>query len=98
MRHRTLSHSPRSELGTPGAGIETACPKTQKFSRKQLALVFLIAAISDVTGAFAAPAPPIVWVLDIGTALLLFTVLGWQWLLLPGLALEGTSNNDVFDA
>jgi hypothetical protein len=29
-----------------------------------------------------------VWVVDIGTALLLFLVLGRQWLLLPGLALE----------
>jgi hypothetical protein len=29
-----------------------------------------------------------VWVLDVGTALLLFMVLGRQWLLLPGLALE----------
>jgi len=28
------------------------------------------------------------WVLDIVTAVLLFMVLGWQWLLLPGLVLE----------
>jgi hypothetical protein len=34
------------------------------------------------------PAPPIVWVIDLGTALLLFMILGRQWLLLPGLALE----------
>jgi hypothetical protein len=88
MSRRILPHSPRSELGTSGAGVETASPKTLKFSKKQLALAFLIAAISDVIGAFATPAPPIVWVLDIGTALLLFMVLGWQWLLLPGLALE----------
>jgi hypothetical protein len=32
--------------------------------------------------------PPIEWVVDVGTALLLFMVLGWQWLLLPGLVLE----------
>jgi hypothetical protein len=32
--------------------------------------------------------PPIVWVVDLGTALLLFMVLGRQWPLLPGLALE----------
>jgi hypothetical protein len=31
---------------------------------------------------------PIVWVVDFATTLLLFIVLGWQWLLLPGLALE----------
>jgi hypothetical protein len=51
-------------------------------------MAFVIAGLSDVIGAFATLAPPIVWAVDIGTALLLFMVLGWQWLLLPGLALE----------
>ena len=59
-----------------------------KFSKKRLALAFAIAAISDAIGAFATPLPPIVWVVDLVTALLLFLVLGRQWLLLPGLALE----------
>src|SRR5215831_15173145 len=59
-----------------------------KFSKKQLALAFAIAGISDAVGAFATPLPPIVWMVDLGTALLLFMVLGRQWLLLPGLALE----------
>jgi hypothetical protein len=38
--------------------------------------------------AFTTPLPPIGWVADLATALLLFLVLGRQWLLLPGLALE----------
>jgi hypothetical protein len=59
-----------------------------KFSKKRLALAFAIAGISDAIGAFATPLPPLVWVVDLGTALLLFIVLGRQWLLLPGLALE----------
>ena len=59
-----------------------------KFSKKRLALAFAIAGSSDAIGAFATPLPPIVWVVDLGTALLLFMVLGRQWLLLPGLALE----------
>ena len=59
-----------------------------KFSKKRLALAFAIAAISDAIGVFTTPLPPIVWVVDVGTALLLFMVLGRQWLLLPGLALE----------
>ena len=59
-----------------------------KFSKKRLALAFAIAGISDAIGAFATPLPPLVWVVDLGTALLLFLVLGRQWLLLPGLALE----------
>jgi hypothetical protein len=59
-----------------------------KFSKKRLAMAFAIAGISDAIGAFATPLPPVVWVVDLVTALLLFLVLGRQWLLLPGLALE----------
>jgi len=33
-------------------------------------------------------APPIGWAVDVLTATLLFVVLGWQWLLSPGLVLE----------
>jgi hypothetical protein len=66
----------------------TPIAKTLKFSRKRLALAFAIAGISDAIGAFATLLPPVVWLVDLGTALLLFMVLGRQWLLLPGLALE----------
>ena len=59
-----------------------------KFSKKRLGLAFVIAGVSDAVGAFATPLPPLVWAVDLGTALLLFLVLGRQWLLLPGLALE----------
>jgi hypothetical protein len=75
---------PRKQPTSAGPPIS----KTLKFSKKRLALAFAIAGISDAIGAFAAPLPPIVWVVDLGTALLLFMVLGRQWLLLPGLALE----------
>ena len=70
------------------ASTETPSSKTLKFSNKRLALAFAIAGISDAIGAFATPLPPIVWAVDIATVLLLFMVLGRQWLLLPGLALE----------
>ena len=66
----------------------TQVSKILKFSKQQLALAFAIAGISDAIGAFATPLPPIVWIVDLVTALLLFMVLGRQWLLLPGLALE----------
>jgi hypothetical protein len=59
-----------------------------RLSGKRLALALAIAGISDAIGAFATPLPPIVWAVDRVTALLLFLVLGRQWLLLPGLALE----------
>lgn len=67
---------------------EPAVSTRLKFSVLRLALAFLIAGVSDVIGAFASLAPPIGWVVDFVTAALLFAVLGWQWLLLPGLVLE----------
>jgi hypothetical protein len=62
--------------------------KYSQISKKHLVLAFVIASISDAIGAFVTPLPPIGWVADIATALLLFLVLGRQWLLLPGLVLE----------
>ena len=79
---------PPTEPSKRPTSAATPLPKTLKFSKKQLALAFAIARISDAIGAFATPLPPIVWLVDLGTALLLFMVLGRQWLLLPGLALE----------
>ena len=79
---------PPTEPSKQPTSVATPLPKTLKFSKKQLALAFAIAGISDAIGAFATPLPPIVWAVDLGTALLLFMVLGRQWLLLPGLALE----------
>jgi hypothetical protein len=84
----SLPRSAPPQSGRPPTSAGTPSAKTLKFSKRRLALAFAIAGISDVIGAFATPAPPIVWVVDIGTALLLFMVLGRQWLLLPGLALE----------
>ena len=79
---------PPTEPSKQPTSAETPSSKTLKFSKKRLALAFAIAAISDAIGAFITPLPPIGWLADLGTALLLFMVLGRQWLLLPGLALE----------
>jgi hypothetical protein len=65
---------------------DTTPSKPLKFSVLRLAIAFVIAGASDVTG--ASLAPPIGWAVDVVTAALLFVVLGWQWLLLPGLVLE----------
>ena len=79
---------PPTEPSEQPTRVRTPSPQTLKFSKKRLALAFAIAGLSDAIGAFATPLPPIVWVVDIATVLLLFMVLGRQWLLLPGLALE----------
>ena len=71
-------------------GAQTPSSNALNFSKRQLVFAFGIAGISDVLGAFTTPLPPIAWVVDFVTALLLFLVLGRQWLLLPGLALEAT--------
>jgi hypothetical protein len=78
--------SPHSELGN--GSTETTASRPLKFSVWRLAVAFVIAGVSDVIGAFASLAPPIGWAVDAVTAALLFVVLGWQWLLLPGLVLE----------
>ena len=67
---------------------ETTASTPLKFSVSRLVLAFVIAVASDVISAFANLAPPIGWAVDVVTAALLFVVLGWQWLLLPGLVLE----------
>jgi hypothetical protein len=73
-------------LAKPSTGTKASRPL--KFPVWRLALAFVIAGVSDVIGAFASLAPPIAWAIDVVTAALLFVVLGWQWLLLPGLVLE----------
>jgi hypothetical protein len=82
-----MSHpSPPSELEK--RSTEATASRLLKFSVPRLALAFVIAGVSDVIGAFVSLAPPLGWAVDFVTAALLFVVLGWQWLILPGLVLE----------
>jgi hypothetical protein len=62
----------------------------------QLVVAFAIAALSDAVSIFVTFAPPIAWGVDLVTAALLFIVLGWRWLLLPGLILEAIPGFGVF--
>jgi hypothetical protein len=59
-----------------------------RFSKRQILLAIVIAGASDALCAFVVFVPLAVWGVDLVTAALLFAVLGWQWLLLPGLVLE----------
>ena len=79
---------PPTEPSKQPTNAKTPSSNTLKFSQKRLALAFVIAGISDAIGAFTTLLPPIGWVVDLVTALLLFMLLGRQWLLLPGLVLE----------
>jgi hypothetical protein len=83
---------PSQEIARSGAssGAPSAIGRlgALRFSKRQIVLAIVIAGLSDLLCAFVQFAPPVVWAVDLLTAVLLFAVLGWQWLLLPGLMLE----------
>jgi hypothetical protein len=70
------------------AGAPQEPPLPLGLSKRQLILAFAIAGVSDVISVFTTWTPPVEWVVDFSTAVLLFVVLGWRWLLLPGLIME----------
>jgi len=80
------------------AGRTSAVPPALagKLSRRRLVLAFLVAGISDALSAWLTFVPPLELGLDLVTALLLFAVLGWHWVLLPGLILEAIPGVSVF--
>ena len=55
-----------------------------------------MAALADGLSVFLTFTPPVQWGADLVTATLLFMVLGWQWILLPGLILEAIPGLYVF--
>jgi hypothetical protein len=57
-------------------------------SKTRWVFAFLVAAASDGVSYGTALVPPVQWVVDVATALLLFGLLGWRWALLPGLVAE----------
>jgi MFS superfamily sulfate permease-like transporter len=59
-------------------------------------VAFAAAAAADVLSGFLAFAPPVQWAVDLVTAIVLFIVLGWQWILLPGLIMEAIPGLYVF--
>jgi hypothetical protein len=59
-------------------------------------LAFAIAAISDLASIGAELVPPVQWSIDVVTALLLFVVLGWRWIILPGLVAEAMPGLALF--
>ena len=67
-----------------------------RFSKKRLALAFAIAALADGLSIVLTLAPPVQWAADLVTAVLLFMVLGRQWILLPGLIMEAIPGLYVF--
>ena len=67
--------------------MSTTLPR-RRFSRNRLAAAFAIAAAADALSLILTLSSPVQWSVDLLAAVLLFVVLGWQWLLLPGLIME----------
>ena len=91
--------SPRSDVVPPeppiASGGELQPSPCPRFSRRKLALAFTLAALADGVSVLLTLAPPVQWAADLVTAILLFMVLGWQWILLPGLIMEAIPGLDV---
>jgi hypothetical protein len=68
----------------------------KRASRARFAIAFGVATISDFLSMWTEFAPPIQWVIDLGTAGLLFLILGRRWALLPGLIVEAIPGMGVF--
>ena len=74
-------------------------PPNAPFGRRaRLATAFAVAAVSDVLSVWLQFVPPVQWALDIGTAMLLFLMLGRQWMILPALVAEAIPGLAVMPA
>lgn len=69
---------------------------SKRHSRAKLAIAFAVAAVSDFFSIWTEFVPPLQWALDVGTAFLLFLILGRRWALLPGLIAEAIPGMGVF--
>jgi hypothetical protein len=81
--------------GSPTSPATRVSP-ARDFNTMQLVVAFAIAGLSDALSIFVTVAPPISWGVDLVTVALLFIVLGWRWLLLPGLIMEAIPGFGVF--
>lgn len=66
--------------------------------KQRLAVAMTIAVVSDFLSIWLEFLPPLQWAVDIVTALLLFLVLGRQWMILPGLIAEAIPGLAIFPA
>jgi hypothetical protein len=68
----------------------------KRLSRARFAIAFGVSAISDFISMWTEFVPPVQWAVDLGTAGLLFLILGRRWALLPGLIVEAIPGMGVF--
>ncbi len=85
----------QTQAPTPHGEAPKSLPRP-RFSGRRLALAFTMAALADGLSVFLTLTPPVQWSVDLATAILLFMVLGRQWILLPGLIMEAIPGLCVF--
>ena len=61
-------------------------------------MAFVVAAVSDFISFWISLVVPVQWAVDLGTALLLFLILGRRWAILPGLIFEAIPGLASFPA
>jgi hypothetical protein len=71
-------------------------PLRHGISKKRLVAAFAVAAVSDLLLVWLEFLPPVQWIIDGITALLLFILLGRRWAILPGLVAEAIPGVAVF--
>lgn len=76
-----------------GAVANTGPDRT---SKGRLALALMVAAGSDVLSLWMMFVPPLQFGIDLLTALLLFMILGWRWMMLPAFIAEAIPGLGVF--
>jgi hypothetical protein len=84
-----------AETPTPPGKEPQRLPR-HRFSRRRVVLAFTVAALADGLAVFLTLTPPVQWAADLVTAIVLFMVLGRQWILLPGLIMEAIPGLYIF--
>jgi hypothetical protein len=98
MTEKAIETSPRGNaaISAPGTNLPAPIAVVKRPSWKRFLAAFVLAAISDVVSFFTEFVPPLQWVVDGATALLLFLILGRRWAILPGLVAEAIPGMGIF--
>jgi hypothetical protein len=71
---------------------------TTAWKRPEWRLALLFAIVSDILGFAFTFTPPVYWIIDVVTVIVLFVVIGFKWALLPALVVEAIPGLQLFPA
>jgi hypothetical protein len=86
--------TPPGPSQTAPAPIKASSP----VAKRRIMLALCVAVVSDFLSMWLEFVPPVQWALDVVTALVLFLILGRQWLLFPALIAEAIPGVALFPA